>query len=95
MVTHNGIRINSLNGGFCHIIGINIANECKCRILCQLFLEFIVSFFPDCRVIRLTCLCQILVYQSIGIAGIVGTFVGSEYFVGMIICIKGLPQPMR
>ena len=88
MVSHDCVRINSLNVCVCHIVGINIADKCKCRILCQFYLEFVICFFTYFRIIRLTCLCQILINQFVGISGIVCTLVCTKYLVSMVICIK-------
>ena len=39
VMSHNGIRIDSLDIAVSNIVGINIADHCISRILCQSFLE--------------------------------------------------------
>ena len=87
-MSHNGIRCNALNRRLCYIVCINVADKCKCRILCQLLLELCISLFAYLRIVRLTRLGQILIHQLIGIAGIVRALIGTKYLIGVVIRIK-------
>ena len=65
VVAQHRVFGNSLNTGICHIICINIADECIGRIFCQFFLEFSVIFFPHFRIVTLAGKRQILIYFSL------------------------------
>ena len=87
-MTKYGLFGDSFDIRIRHIIGINITDKCICRILCQLFLEKIIIFRTGFLIFILSCQCQIFIHFFIGITGIIGSFIRSENFVGMIICIK-------
>ena len=87
-MSHNGIRIDSLNIAVCNIVCINIADHRISRILCKSFLEISISFFTNLRIIGLSCFCQIFVNFLVRVAGVVCSLICSEYFVCMVVSIK-------
>ena len=88
MMAKNCILCNSLDLLIRHIIYIAITEESICRIFCKCSLELCICFFSLILITCLSCLRQISVYLLIGISAVIASFVRSEYFVGMIICIK-------
>ena len=87
VMSHNGIRIDSLNIAVCNIVCINITDHRISRILCKSFLEISISFFTNLRISCLSCFCQIFVYFFVRVAGVVCSLICSEYFLCVVISI--------
>ena len=89
MVPQHRVGRNALQIACRHIDGIDIAEEGIGRRLGQCLLEGGISLGALCRVITLACLGQILIHQRIGIAGVIGALIRTEYLIGMVIRVKG------